>query len=464
MVPEAVMLVVPAETRVRYAEFLTQKGVAQIHIGKCQKWLRYYLDFCEKYRYETATSRGLDAFLVKLTEKKQNDAARKEAQRAVQLYQDYLITNRSDNRRSKRPEKRDSVSAVGKKTIDRIGSSDRNAMVEVAPSPPSITGKDQGNSWKAEFVALENTIRMRHYSEKTLKSYRKYIRDFQTYTKCLHPDQLSAEQVKAYLTHLAVKKKVSASTQNLAFNSLLFFFRHVLNREFGTIDGVVRAKKRPHIPVVLSRAEIDKIFKMIDERYLLIVKLLYGCGLRLFECLSLRVHCLNIEEGILTVHDGKGKKDRSVPLPNSLQEDLRKQLDMVHDQHKKDLAKGYDGVFLFDAYERKAKSAARQFIWQWLFPAHKLTTVKETGEVRRFHVHETHVQRAIRRAVDKARLTKRVTAHTFRHSFASHLLQANYDIRTIQELLGHSDVRTTMIYTHTVKSMTKKEAKSPLDF
>jgi len=305
---------------------------------------------------------------------------------------------------------------------------------------------------------------MRHYSDKTLKSYRKYIRDFQTYTKPLHPDQLSAEQVKAYLTHLAVKKKVSASTQNLAFNSLLFFFRHVLNREFGTIDGVVRAKKKPYIPVVLSRAEIDKIFKMIDERYLLIVKLLYGCGLRLFECLSLRVHCLNLEEGILTVHDGKGKKDRTVPLPNSLQEDLRGQLDSVYDQHKKDLAKGYDGVFLFDAYERKSKNGARQFIWQWLFPAHKLTKVKETGEVKRFHVHETHVQRAIRRAVDKAYLTKRVTAHTFRHSFASHLLQANYDIRTIQELLGHSDVRTTMIYTHTVKSMTKKEAKSPLDF
>lgn len=458
------MLVVPTDVRVGYSEFLAQRGVAQIYLNTCQKWLRYYLDFCEKYRYETETSRGLDAFLAKFTEKKQNGTISREARRAIQLYQDYLIANRSDDRRSKRPEKRDSVSAVGKKTIDRIGGGDRNAAVKIAPSPPSITSKDQGSSWKAEFAGLENTIRMRHYSEKTLKSYRKYIRDFQAYTKSLHPDQLSTQQVKAYLTHLAVNKKVSASTQNLAFNSLLFFFRHVLNREFGTIDGVVRAKKRPYIPVVLSRAEIDKIFEMIDQRYLLIVKLLYGCGLRLFECLSLRVHSLNLEEEILTVHDGKGKKDRSVPLPNSLQEDLRRQLDMVHDQHKKDLAKGYDGVFLFDAYERKAKSAARQFIWQWLFPAHKLTTVRETGEVRRFHVHETHVQRAIRGAVNKACLTKRVTAHTFRHSFASHLLQANYDIRTIQELLGHSDVRTTMIYTHTVKSLTKKEAKSPLDF
>ena len=191
---------------------------------------------------------------------------------------------------------------------------------------------------------------------------------------------------------------------------------------------------------------------------------LYGCGLRLFECLSLRVHCLNLEDGILTVHNGKGKKHRTVPLPESLHGELHEQLDAVHQLHNKDVAKGYDGVFLFDAYERKSKNASRQFIWQWLFPAHKLSRVKETGKMKRFHLHETHVQKALRRAVEKACLTKRVTAHTFRHSFASHLLQANYDIRTIQEILGHSDVRTTMIYTHTVKSTTKKEARSPLDF
>ncbi len=457
------MLVVPTEVRVRYAEFLAQRGVAQIYVNRCQKWLRYYLDFCVKYQNDTATSRSLDAFLVKLTEKRQNVATRKEAQRAIQLYLEFLIPGRSDDSSSKRPEQGERISVVGKKSIKRTNCKSPKP-VEIATSPPDGAAKEQGSSWEAEFAGLENTIRMRHYSDKTLKSYRKYIRDFQTHTKSLHPDRLSAEHVKEYLTHLAVKKKVSASTQNLAFNSLLFFFRHVLNRDFGTIDGVVRAKRRPYIPVVLSRAEIDQIFKTIDASYLLIVKLLYGCGLRLFECLSLRVHCLNLEEGILTVHDGKGKKDRTVPLPKSLQADLRGQVERVYEQHQKDAAKGYDGVFLFDAYERKSKNAARQFIWQWLFPAHKLTKVKDTGEVKRFHVHESHVQRAIRRAVEKTCLTKRVTAHTFRHSFASHLLQTNYDIRTIQELLGHSDVRTTMIYTHTVKSTTKKEAQSPLDF
>jgi len=415
------MLVVPTEVRSRYAEFLARKDIAQKYISTCQKYLRYYLDFCQRYQHESTTVQSLEAFLHKLSEKKQDVQTRAEAKRAVQFYQEFLMLGKSDAKRI-------------------------------------------GSCWKAEFEELENSIRIRHYSDKTLKSYRKYVRDFQIYTSPLQPDRLTAEHVKDFLTHLAVKKKVSASTQNLAFNSLLFFFRHVLNKEFGAIDGVVRAKKRPYIPVVLSRAEIEKIFQAIDEPYLLIVKLLYGCGLRLFECLSLRVNCLNLEEGILTVHDGKGKKDRTVPLPKTLLGELREQLDTVHALHSKDVARGYDGVFLFDAYERKSKNGSRQFIWQWLFPAHKLSRVKETGEMKRFHLHETHVQKALRRAAERACLTKRVTAHTFRHSFASHLLQAHYDIRAIQELLGHSDVRTTMIYTHTIKSTTKKEAKSPLDF
>lgn len=457
------MLIVPEEVKVRYGEFLTRRDVAEKYVNKCQKWLRYYLDFCNKYQHEAAASQGLKAFLLKLTEKRQTIESKQEAKRAVQLYQEFLNQTEGEGQGSKKPEKDEGVSGV-QKTHTRKSNNKGPVAVQNQISPKSGTAKVDRSSWRTEFASLENTIRMMHYSDKTLKSYRKYIRDFKTFTRSFDPDRLTAEHVKDYLTHLAVKKRVSASTQNLAFNSLLFFFRHVLNKEFGTIDGVVRAKKRPYIPVVLSRAEIEKIFKAIDEPYLLIVKLLYGCGLRLFECLSLRVNCLNLEEGILTVHDGKGKKDRTVPLPKSLLRDLGKQLDAVSDRHKKDIAKGYDGVFLFNAYERKSKNAARQFIWQWLFPAHKLTKVKDTGEVKRYHVNETHVQRALRRAVEKACLTKRVTAHTFRHSFASHLLQANYDIRTIQELLGHSDVRTTMIYTHTVKSTTKKQAKSPLDF
>ena len=167
--------------------------------------------------------------------------------------------------------------------------------------------------------------------------------------------------------------------------------------------------------------------------------------------------------GVLTVHDGKGKKDRTVPLPERILPQLQEQLNRVHDQHQIDLAEGYDGVFMFDRIEKKYKNAGKEFIWQWFFPARVLTYVPETGESRRHHLHESHVQRAIKKAVGKAGLTKRATAHTFRHSYAIHLLEANYDIRTIQELLGRSDIRTTMIYTHTARSKTAKEAKSPLD-
>ncbi len=196
----------------------------------------------------------------------------------------------------------------------------------------------------------------------------------------------------------------------------------------------------------------------------LIVKLLYGCGLRMFECLNLRINNFNFDAGILTIHDGKGKKDRTVPLPEKILKELKAHLERVKNLHKKDLSSGYDGAFMFAAIEKKYKNCAKELIWQWFFPAIKLTTVPDTKEIKRYHFHETHVQVAIKNAVKDLGICKRVATHTFRHSFATHLLQANYDIRTIQELLGHSDVRTTMIYTHTIKSQTVKEAKSPLDF
>jgi integron integrase len=331
---------------------------------------------------------------------------------------------------------------------------------------PMNVQKDQkaGASWKKEYSRLSDEIALRHYSPKTLKTYRSHIGKFQAFTRSIAPELLTPEHVKDFLTWLAVKKQVSATTQNLAFNSILFFFRHVLGKEFGTIEGVVRAKKRPYIPVVLSREEVDDVVRHLDPSYALIVKMLYGCGLRLFECLGLRIQCLNFDAGVVTVHDGKGQRDRTVPLPQVIIPELRDHVQELKGLHRQDLGTGYAGVFLVNSLEKKYKNAARQFVWQWLFPAKRLTKEEDTGEMRRYHLHETHVQKAIRRAVDEAGICKRATAHTFRHSYASHLLQNNYDIRTIQELLGHSDVRTTMIYTHTVKSITKKEACSPLDF
>jgi integron integrase len=224
------------------------------------------------------------------------------------------------------------------------------------------------------------------------------------------------------------------------------------------------AKRRPHIPVVLSREEVDRVLGQLEYPYDVVAKLLYGCGLRLFECLKLRVQDVNFAMNVVTVHDGKGQKDRTVPLPQVLIPELQAQLERVRQVHQQDVAAGYAGTFLPGALAAKYTRAAKELAWQWVFPAKTLTLVPATQEYRRYHLHETHVQKAIKQAVVRSQIPKRASAHTLRHSFASHLLQANSDIRTIQELLGHSEVKTTMIYTHTVPSVTRKEAKSPLDF
>ena len=248
------------------------------------------------------------------------------------------------------------------------------------------------------------------------------------------------------------------------------WLRHVLKKDFGDQRDVPRAKRSKYIPVVLSRQEIDIILSHLEYPFDTVVGLLYGCGLRLFECLSLRVQNFNFADGILTVH-GKGDKDRTVPLPRKLIPKLKIQLEMVRELHDKDLAAGYAGVFLPDSLEKKYPGAAKDFIWQWFFPQKGLTLIPGTKEYRRYHLHESRAQGALKTAARRAKLTKRVKSHTFRHSAvypaqggATHLLQANYDIRTIQTMLGHADVRTTMIYTHCVPSKTVKEAKSPLDF
>ena len=323
--------------------------------------------------------------------------------------------------------------------------------------------KTRSVAWDQAIDKLSAEIKVRHYSRKTLKTYADWGRKFQRYLHDKRPGELSSTDVKEYLTYLAVKCRVASSTQNQAFNALLFLFRHVLNKDFGDQRDVPRAKKSKYIPVVLSRREIDAILQYLEYPFGLVISLLYGCGLRLFECLSLRVQNFNLDDGILTVH-GKGDKDRTVPLPQKLIPKIKTQLDFVSELHDKDLAAGYAGTFLVDSLEKKYPSAAREFIWQWFFPQKDLTPVPGTKERRRYHLHESHVQRALKKASRQAKLTKRVKSHTFRHSYATHLLQANYDIRTIQTMLGHADVRTTMIYTHCVPSKTAKEAKSPLDF
>jgi integron integrase len=383
-------------------------------------------------------------FILKLKEKKQTDVQQKQAGHAVSLFLDMEKTVACGEKKSP------SVPAEHKLQTDTF-------------KQYLATGASK-TQWQKAISEMTAVIKTKHYSPKTLRSYRHWAWKLQTFRKTVDPALLGTEDVKAFLSWLAVSCKVSASSQNQAFNAILFFFRHVLKKDFGEIRDAVRAKRKPYIPVVLSRDEVSLVIKHLYPPYDLIVKTLYGCGLRLFECIKLRVHNFNFDAGILTIHDGKGQKDRTVPLPKTIIPDLLAQLERLKKLHDQDLATGYAGVFLDHLLEKKYKNAAKEFIWQWFFPQKTLTIVEGSGEKRRYHIHESHVQKAIRAAVFKAKLTKRVSSHTFRHSFATHLLQANYDIRTIQELLGHSDVRTTMIYTHCVPSRTLKEAKSPLDF
>lgn len=356
---------------------------------------------------------------------------------------------------------------------------DGEDVAEATPAAPRVQIRRGGRRYN-EWWSLERTksaewddividrlageIKSRHYSRKTLQAYAGWSRKFQIYLKHKPPADLSSSDVKKYLTYLATTCKVSASTQNQAFNALLFLFRHILKRDFGDHKDVPRAKRSSYIPVVLTRDEVNAVLARLKHPHDLVVKLLYGCGLRLFECLKLRVQNFNFDEGLLTVMDGKGKKARTVPIPQSIMQELLAQIERIKAVHDEDLASGYAGVLLEDALDKKYRNAARSFIWQWFFPQQNLTYIPETKQLRRYHLGEKDVQAALYEAVRKAKLTKRVTSHTFRHSFATHLLLANYDIRTIQTLLGHADVRTTMIYTHCVPSRTVKEAKSPLDF
>jgi integron integrase len=426
-------------------------------------------------------------FIQKLQDKKQTPKQQKQAAHAISLFFESQPKTKPASMLKKEEQafSRDEPARnVSEPASDsKNGTTDGKAhRAESHPAmKPSIQKGGERKRWGARFNewrCLEKTdspywdklidglaaeIKTRHYSRKTLKTYADWIRKFQSYLRNKPPDTLSASDVKAYLTYLAVNCKVAASTQNQAFNSILFLYRHILKKDFGDQKDVPRAKKSNYIPIVLSRQEIDHVIEHLRHPYDLVIKLLYGCGLRLFEGVKLRVKDFNFDEGVLTVK-GKGNKSRTVPIPQQIFPELQKQMDFVRKVYDEDYEKGYSGVFLEDQLEKKYPNAAKDFIWQWFFPQDSLTILEETNEKRRYHIHETHVQEALYQAVRKAKLTKRVTSHTFRHSFATHLLQANYDIRTIQTLLGHADVRTTMIYTHCVPSKTIKEVKSPLDF
>jgi integron integrase len=309
---------------------------------------------------------------------------------------------------------------------------------------------------------LREALRSRHYSRRTEQCYCHWVKRFIFYHKVRHPAEMAEPEINAFLTHLAVKEKVSASTQNQALSALLFLYRQVLGRKIGDLGDVIRAKKPKRLPVVMTHEEARAVLSHLEGDKRLMAALMYGAGLRLMECLRLRVQDIDFERNELTVRDGKGSKDRRTMLPESLKSPLVDHLRNVRTIHERDLADGWGRVQLPDALDRKYPNAPTEWRWQWVFAQENRWKNTKTGEQGRHHVHETILQRAVKEAVRKAGVVKHVGCHTYRHSFATHLLESGYDIRTIQALLGHTDVTTTMIYTH-VLNKGGHGVRSPVD-
>jgi integron integrase len=295
---------------------------------------------------------------------------------------------------------------------------------------------------------VRDEIRYRHYSIRTEQAYVQWIKRFIIFHNKKHPAQMGAKEIKEYLTYLAVKQSVSSSTQNQALNAIIFLYKDVLKQNVEDFSDFKRAKLPQKVPLVLNQLEIEKLFQNLDGVYFLIAKLLYGSGLRLLEALRLRIKDIDFTYKEITVRDGKGAKDRVTLLPVSAIEPLKLHLKKVRIIHRLDLTAGLGEVYLPDALERKYPKASKSWAWQYVFPAPRISVDPRSGKKRRHHLSESMVQKEIKNAVRKSEINKPATPHTLRHSFATHLLKSGYDIRTVQELLGHKDVKTTMIYTH----------------
>ena len=309
---------------------------------------------------------------------------------------------------------------------------------------------------------VSETIRLRHYSYRTEKSYKHWIKHYILFHNKTHPAKLDGEALNSYLAYLAKEKNVSASTQNLARNAILFLYKHVINKNIGDPKEYVIAKRSRKVPTVFSQDEAKKVIAQLDGRNALIVKLLYGTGMRISECLQLRIKDIDFDQNLIVVRDGKGEQDRVTMLPESLRELLHHQIDRVVYLHQLDQKDNVPGVFIPYSIEKKYPNVGKKLGWYFIFPGNSLSKDPTTGIIRRHHVHESNIQRAVKKAIRRAEIYKQAGCHTFRHSFATHLLENGYDIRSVQELLGHKDVRTTMIYTHVMQKR-PLAVKSPLD-
>jgi len=309
---------------------------------------------------------------------------------------------------------------------------------------------------------VRRILRVHRYSFLTEKVYCHWIREFILFNDKRHPKDMGAAEIQRYLSHLATDRKVSASTQNQALSALLFLYQRVLQLNLPWLDDIVRAKRPLRVPVVLTQNEVARLLDCMHGQHWLVANLLYGSGLRLHEALRLRIKDIDLEYLQVTIRDGKGGKDRFTTLAKKLVPHIERQLRHTRSVFDRDLASGRNGASIPFAIDRKYVAAPREWKWQYVFPSTRYSYIRFNREKRRHHMHSSSIQRAVKIAITKARINKHASCHTLRHSFATHLLESGYDIRTIQELLGHSNVRTTMIYTHIVKRG-GRAVKSPLD-
>jgi integron integrase len=405
-----------------FRNYLFRKGIAtEKNASFYQMWVSKYLDFHESGAQNVADIDDIDQFISTLREN-YSDWQLNQANEAVRAY--FLFKTR-DTKLSL--------------------SQDRSTRAQ----------------WKQ---VADEMVRMLHLKQRSLsteKAYLSWLRRFYRFTNGGSPYLLDGSMVKAFLTHLAVERKVAASTQNQALNAIVFLFRHVLMKDPGDVSSTLRAKRGKRLAVVMTQEEIKQVFTHLSGRNKLLAQLLYGCGLRLQEGISLRVRDIDFERRSIRVF-GKGDKERETLLPDGLIEPLKDQLRSIRPLFAFDSENGTPGVELPHALERKYPNAGKEWAWQWLLPSGKLSEDPRTGIVRRHHIHHSSIRKQLKKAALQAGIVKKVSTHTLRHSFATHLLEAGYDIRTIQELLGHANLKTTMIYTH-VAAASRMGVKSPLD-
>ena len=417
------------------------------------KWAQAFVDFLPGKRLRHRSRQDIEAFLADLGKRPGiEDWQARQAEHALKiLYEAFLPDYAPEGTKKPAPEteKKKRATRFAPKTgafRDRVIPGE----VERLFSPP--------------IDALKTEIRSRHYSIRTEKAYLDWVRRFIAFQGYADPRGIDATcAVKEYLDYLAIEREVAASTQNQALNALVFFFNHALKKPFGEMETFVRAKRPQRLPEVMTRGEVQALFDQMEGISALMAGLMYGGGLRLMECVRLRVKDIDFGRNQIMVRDGKGQKDRVTMLPERFVAPLQEHLARVKVIHEKDKAKGVPGVYIWPALARKYPKAASEWIWQYVFPAKSLSVDPRSGAVRRHHINENLVQKAVKEAALRAGINKKVSCHTLRHSFATHLLEARYDIRTVQELLGHADVTTTMIYTH-VLNRPGLSVQSPADF